>query len=452
MTVSTTARFVRRACVAGVLLAAAGIRPAAAQTAALPDSATLAAIAAAVQAQLPKTPTVTAGKDGFVITSVDKAYRLKIGGYFQIDTRIYGDRPAGTFNTFLLRRIRPSIEGTVNEKYTFRFMPDFGGGSTVLYDAYAEFTPVKGIGIRTGKFKQPVGLERLDSANALLFIERGLPTQLVATRDLGVQVGGDLRDGRVTYAAGVFNGIQDGALGDADVDNGKDLVGRLFLQPFKFTGPAPLQGLGLGIAGSSGRHDGTPTAPQLTTFRSAGQQTFFRYLADSAPATNKNKTTFAFGSHRRLNYESWYSYGRFGYQGEYAKVQEDVKKDSTAVTRLAHTAWVGNFTVLLTPDAARPDGVRPAHNFDPKNGHWGALELALRFENLKVDPAAFPKFADAAKSAKSAKGTGYGVNWYFSSTYKAQVNYSVTHFLGGASAGGNRATEKAWQTRFQVKF
>lgn len=432
--------------------AAAVATSAFAQTPALPDSATIAAIAAAVQAQLPKTPAVTAGKDGFTITSVDKAYKIKIGGYFQIDTRIYDDRPAGTLNTFLLRRIRPTLEGTVTDKYAFRFMPDFGGGSTVLYDAYGEFTPVKGVTLRAGKFKQPVGLERLTSASSLLFIERGLPTQLVATRDLGVQIGGDLRDGRISYQAGVFNGIQDGSLGDADVDNGKDIAGRLFLQPFKFTGPSALQGIGVGVAGSNGRHDGTPTAPQLTSYRSAGQQTFFRYLADAAPTTNKNKTTFAFGRHQRTNIESWYSYGRFGYQGEYATVHEDVKKDSTAVTRLAHTAWVGNFTVLLTNDVARPDGVRPAHYFDPKNGHWGAFELAVRFEDLKVDAAAFSKFADLSKSAQEAKSTAYGLNWYLTGNYKVQVNYAYTHFLGGAANKGNRPTEKAWQTRFQIKF
>ena len=44
---------------------------------------------------------------------------------------------------------------------------------------------------RFGKFKPPVGLERLVSDSDMLFVERALPTDLVPNRDVGVQVYGE---------------------------------------------------------------------------------------------------------------------------------------------------------------------------------------------------------------------------------------------------------------------
>ena len=44
----------------------------------------------------------------------------------------------------------------------------------------------RGRSLTAGKFKVPVGLERLESATDIRFIERGFPTSLVPNRDLGV--------------------------------------------------------------------------------------------------------------------------------------------------------------------------------------------------------------------------------------------------------------------------
>ena len=40
--------------------------------------------------------------------------------------------------------------------------------------------------VTAGKFKVPVGLERLQSANDIRFVERAFPTSLLPNRDLGV--------------------------------------------------------------------------------------------------------------------------------------------------------------------------------------------------------------------------------------------------------------------------
>ncbi|PYQ66426.1 MAG: porin, partial [Acidobacteria bacterium] len=169
----------------------------------------------------------TAGKDGFSLRSADGNYVLRLRGYVQLDGRFWtGDEQKPQIETFVLRRVRPIFEGTVYKIFDFRIMPDFGQGQTVLQDAYMEARFNPAFRVRAGKFKPPVGLERLQSATDLLFVERALPTNLVPNRDLGIQIGGDLLGGAVSYALGVFNGVPDGSSADADTNNDKEAAGR----------------------------------------------------------------------------------------------------------------------------------------------------------------------------------------------------------------------------------
>jgi len=148
----------------------------------------------------------------------------------------------------------------------------------VLFDAYGDVSLTPAFAVRLGKFKPPVGLERLQSATDIAFAERGLPTNLVPNRDIGVQLGGDIHTGVLTYAVGVFNGVTDLGNGDGDLNDSKDLDARVFLQPIT-TGS--LKGLGIGIAGTTGTEQGglsgTTLSSGLPAYRSAGQQTVFRY-------------------------------------------------------------------------------------------------------------------------------------------------------------------------------
>jgi phosphate-selective porin OprO/OprP len=75
--------------------------------------------------------------------------------------------------------VRPIIEGTFGGIYDFKFMPDFAQGKTVIQDAYVTGRFAPGFQVTGGKFKAPIGLERLQSANDIRFVERAHPTQLV---------------------------------------------------------------------------------------------------------------------------------------------------------------------------------------------------------------------------------------------------------------------------------
>lgn len=417
-------------------------------------AASLAATSARAQAQAPadsiaapapKSPSIGAGKDGFTLKSADSAYRIKFSGYIQADSRDYlgAPKPAGAVSTTLLRRARPIVEATVNDRYTARLMLDFGGGTTVLQDGYIDAVLKPGaLTLRTGKFKGPVGLERLLSATSLSFIERGLPTSLVPNREVGTQLSGDVSGGVASWAVGVFDGVVDGGSTDGDVDNGKDTEARLWLQPHKKKILSPLNGLGIGVAATTGVHVGTEAAPNLPTYKTTGQQTFFRYIT----STTAGGTVVASGRERRITAQGSYTYGRVGLLGEWVRASHVVSKGGVGA-ELVHRSWQGAATILLTKDQASFTGVRPSSYFDPSNGHWGAVELAARVSRLEVDPDAFPTYASPSSSAQRATAIGGGINWYLTPTYKVEVNVERTRFVGG-----NRPDEKALLTRFQIRY
>ena len=192
--------------------------------------------AAAVRAQTPATPqTPTSGFDnGFFVQSSDGDYRLAFGMVAQVDGRFSLDDPLPITNTFALRKVRPTLTGRVARYFEFKVMPDFGNGTTVVQDAYFDTRFANAFRIRVGKDKTPIGYELLQSDAFLWFPERSLASSLVPNRDVGVQAQGNIGGSKFYYAGGVFNGIPDGTSSTADVDtnNGKDLAGRIVLQPF----------------------------------------------------------------------------------------------------------------------------------------------------------------------------------------------------------------------------
>jgi phosphate-selective porin OprO and OprP len=384
-------------------------------------------------------PDITAGKDGFSIKSADGAYVLKLRGYTHFDGRFYQEddqRPAT--DTFLLRRIRPIVEGTVFKIFDFRIMPDFAQGQTVLQDGYLEgrFSPA--FRVRAGKFKAPVGLERLQSATDILFIERAFPTALVPNRDLGIQLSGDLAGGGVNWAAGYFNGVPDGGSADVDVEDRKDAAARVF-----FT---PLKGLGIGIAATQGKQTGTLSAPGLAPYRTPGQQTFFSYRTDGTAAG----TVIAGGDRTRLSPQAYLYVGPFGLLTEYVVSSQEVRR-ADVLEDLENKAWQVAASWVIAGGEPTYKAVSPKQPFDPQAHTWGAFELAARISRLEVDDDAFPLFANPASAASSAESLGIGFNWYLNRNLRVALNYEITEFEGGAT-GGDREDEKVLLSRFQISF
>ena len=403
--------------------------------------------------------TVSAGTGGFSLSSTDTNFVLKIRGYIQADARFFADDfPGGISNdTFLLRRVRPILEGTVFEKYDYRLMLDFGSGTSsttannaFVQDAYVNARLWPQFQIQAGKFKEPVGLERLQSGANLLFVERGFPTQLAPNRDVGIQVQGDLLDKRLSYAAGVFNGVADGGSGDFETaDDGKDFAGRLFAHPFENSSVAALQGFGIGVAGTLGNQEGP-----LRTFVSPGQQRFFAYRT----GVGTNATTaniVADGGHWRFSPQGYYYWGPFGLFGEYVISSQQVSRSAGGTPTLAtikNKAWQVAASYILTGEENSFKPLVPRRPFSLSNGGWGAWELTARIGQLTVDDNAFPLYANPSTSAREATAWGVGLNWHLNKNVKLNLNYEQTDFQGGDSNSFTAKGEKVILSRVQFGF
>ena len=398
----------------------------------------------------PGAPARAADAKGFTWTSADGANTLRIGGYVHSDGRFFtGDDERPATSTLTLRRVRPLLEATVAKSFDLRIMPDWGGGAATLQDAYLEFRADPKLKIRTGKFKPPVGYERLMSATAIVFAERALPTNLVPNRDVGLQVSGDLAGGALSYAVGLFDGAADGGSSDTDLDDDKEGAGRIFAVPFRHSKAAALKGLGFGVAASAGDNTGTPTATGLGSVKSPGQQTLFSYRSNG----KADSTVVAQG--RRLRWSpqaSWYA-GRFGGYGEYVESSQEIRLGSAAIDHELR-AWAITGSLALTRDEITSRGVTPKRPFDTAAGQWGALTLDGRYSALTVEASAFPIFASPTSSVSKARAAAAGLSWILNRYVKIVVDYEETHYDGGASTaqGGDRETERVVFARTQFAF
>jgi len=393
-------------------------------------------------------PTVNAGPEGFVLSSADKQYQLKLRGILQSDARYFvqGKERAGG-NTFLIRRFQPTFDGTVAGLVDFRLQLDLAPNAQPIQDGYVEVHPLREFRVRVGKFKAPVGLERLQPVVAMLFPEFALPTSLVPNREVGIQFSGDFSGGVLSYAVGAFNGSPDGGAADLNVDDNVELEGRLFSHPFRNSTLEPLKGLGLGIAGTVGSEYGTLGATQESVLRAEGQQTFFSYLT----GTTLDTTVIASGRHYRLSPQAYYFHGPLGVMAEYASSTQDVRRGADTA-RLTNSAWQLSASYVLFGGKASYEGVKPLHSVHPSEGHWGAVELGARYSGLRVDPGAFPLFADPSRSASGAQSWGAVAHWYLSGNARITFSGERTVFAGGAADGANRPTEIAFFNRFQAYF
>ncbi|MGV3581374.1 MAG: OprO/OprP family phosphate-selective porin [Methylophilus sp.] len=464
------------------------------------------------------TPVVKASEKGFGLESADGKNLIKLRGLLQADYRSFQDgandvrgrsnNRAGSLDsdgfhdandTSLLRRVRPTIEGTLNGKYDFRFTPEFAGGSSSVVDAYIDARLDPAFKIRAGKYKPFVGLERLQSGADIKFLERSYVTNaILPNRDVGISVYGDVLGDKLNYAFGINNGVVDGgnASGASEFDSNKEFTARVFATPFKDEINA-LAGLGFGIAATFTNIDGErnldftntsaadATRNGLPSYLTDGQQTFFRY----------GSTSVADGKRTRIAPQANYYYGPLGVIAEYARVNQEVSLLNSTTSNsgtafvagsnkeLNHDAWQIAASYLITGEDASFKGVKPKQDFNLDGGGWGAWEFVARYSEINLDEDTFKNaagqyaaeggttltsaYADLTKSAKSAHSWVAGVNWYLNQNAKIQLNYEHTSFDGGAlqkglaqatnnnASGSNvrdRESEDAILARFQVAF
>lgn len=389
----------------------------------------------------------TAGDKGFSLTSADGSSSLRVRGLIQVDARAFGDAPIDN-DALVIRRARIGLEGKLNKTTDYQLIGEFGNvSSTTLLDANLSLNYAPELQVKVGRFKTPVGLEQLQSDANALFIERSLVSQIAPNRDLGVQLGGELNQKTISYAIGLFNGIQDGGNNSdqKDANDGKDIAARIIFQPWVNDEGSDLAGLSFGLGGSYGLQD--TNAKVGSTYRTDGQQTFFAW----------RDTVLSTGRVSRHSPQFSYYNGGFSLLGEYIVSRTDVGLAAGSRTKLQNDAWQLAAGYVLTGEKASYKGVAPSNDFDRASGSIGAVELVGRIAALDVDNAAFTAFADRDKSATKATSYSVGVNWYLSKVTRLSLNYAHTQFdlapsANPAATAVIKNSEDAVLARLQLNF
>jgi len=389
-------------------------------------------------------PPVAATTHGLIFSTADGSTNLTVHGYAQAQNRMFDSNMNGeNVDAFLFRKIRPLFEGTLFNAIDFRFMPDFGQNQPQIQEAYLELKTFRFAKLRVGKFKMPIGLEALRQDRELTFIERSPASDLVPLRYFGAQLSGSVLSDLITYAGGYFNGSNDGANGVfTRWAHSNEGAGRVFLQPFVTTGVSMIRGFGIGLAGSSGSAFGT--IPGLKT---AAQSTFFKY----------SSKVVADGTHTRISPQAYYYAGPVGLLGEYVISSQDVlsKTKTGAVTgTMTNEAWQVTGSVMLTGEKNSYAGVVPRNSFEPTQGfrHIGAVELAVRASQVRIDSGAFPLFANAKTAPQQAMEYGIGVNWLLNRFVKVSTDYHHTKFTMATSSVSPLSDENVVLSQIQLAF
>ncbi len=425
-------------------------------------------------AEAKKQAKITFTDKGIGFTSADGANYLKLHGLVQVDNRSFFGGGAGPNNNdaFLIRRARLIFEGGFAKNYEYLIVPEFGGtsgnGTLTLLDAYINLNYNPQYQIRAGRFREPVGLEQLQSDAVAFFAERSVVSQFVPNRDIGVQLWGDVFNNTLGYAVGFFNGVPDGTNNGTNTDgnNDKNFAARLFAQPFKNDKDSFFAGLGFGVGGSIGKENNN--AGGLTGgYKTDGQQTWFGYNAatTAAPVTSG---AVANGNVSRISPQAYFYKGPVGLMAEYvvSSVEaRNVRTTAPAATnkqQLQNTAWQVSAGYVLTGEDASYKGVTPATNFSLADGTWGAFEVVARVEHADIDDGAFAgpaatRLANINTSASGISAYGVGLNWYLSKTVRASFDYFHTQFdLAPGAAPAATAViahdENAFVTRLQLTF
>jgi len=379
-------------------------------------------------------------RDGLWFSTADAGTHLQVHGYVQADDRMFLSNIHGEpVDTFLFRKLRPLFEGSLANNVDFRFMPDFGQNNPQIQEAFLELKTLPFAKLRVGKFKEPIGLEALRQDRDLTFVERSMASDLVPLRYIGAQISGSVLSNSITYEGGYFNGSSDGSNGVfTQWTSGNEAAARAFFHPFATTRISAIRGLGIGAGGSAGSQRGA-----IAGLKTVGQATWFKY----------SSTTVADGQHNRLAPQAYYYVGPFGLMGEYVISSQQVFNKGR-IGRMRNEAWQAAGSVVLTGEKNAYSGVHARNAFEPGRGfgHFGALELAFRYSQVRIDGDAFPHFANVATAPRFAAETGIGFNWYLTRYVKLQTEYEHTGFRMAAGNTTPLHSENLLLNQIQLSF
>ena len=419
------------------------------------------------------TPVVKEKDGAFTLESANGRNSISLTGRMHLDYRFNDafidgrgdDRDTQSLaDQFELRRARLGVKGKFANDFKYEIVGNLPGTATIDV-AFLDWAKYDAFQIRTGKFKQPFGLEQLTSSNNIALMERSYVDQTVPAKKVGFQVMGSPKAG-FTYALSTFqphdtelnisggnraSGAARGTINFAEIMGNKEAIMHL--------GVAALEeNYTLGTSSSSqtssagdGKQRGT-----ISSFRTSGRglSNAFRGQVGGEPCVEAVPVSgdpayraFACPSefsasvrHKAYGLEGIYASGPFKLVGEYSQGDYRGNKAANITSYDTKTYYVeaGWFITGEKYASSYKNGVfssfKPNNEFDIDKGQWGAVELLARVEGYDVDNISasgdgrVQGSKNTASTEAGAKTYTGGVRWILNPNVVIKANYAYTKF------------------------
>ena len=204
----------------------------------------------------------------------------------------------------------------------------------------------------------------------------------------------------------------------------------------------------LGTYGDKGANLTQPYGPTLEDLRWG--PTIFHDITTARERSGN--TVVADGLHWRATGQGYYYVGPIGVLAEYVRSTEHVVMNGTH-ERVVADSWQALFQWVLTGEDATYNSVTPRHPFDPKQGTWGAFDVAARIGHIGLgsDQVFDTGYADPTKSVSNAWSTGAGVDWFANRSVRAVLDVRSIWFTFVVKTG-DRLSETSITGRVQLAF
>jgi hypothetical protein len=329
-------------------------------------------------------------------------------------------------------------------------------------DDYLAYAPAgDALILQAGQFDVPFTMENRTSDAETDFIERAMTARTLGAprnKDVGAMAHGLLADGRLYYAAGLFNGEGPGF---RNLDNQVDAIGRLVWAPLA-AGDGPWRRLAIGASGWRGNHVLGPLAPVQAT---PGGVVFFHpswALGPGLPggAVHEQGNTLAVAGELNLPLGE-----RLGLRAEVVWKKQhlvDGTLDGAAFTPVGSATldgiagygelwfWVlGDPHLHPRPGQELPWRPTPA----PQPLLVDSLMVALRGEVLKEDltSQASTLGDPGIATTRVVSGTA-GVNYWRGRFVRVSANYILNQWSGTSETVKTLAAASRWEHEVLVRF
>lgn len=360
-----------------------------------------------------------------VFESEDGNFRWWIDSRIQIDGAYYFENKNRMSNGTQLRRLTFAVKTTLWRDWQVELDVDFAEAVSTksqidLRDMWVKYTfPNFNLSLQAGNFKEPFGMERLNSSRLLTFLERTAVSNAIP---LGRRVGVSARYwneyGQLTAA---IMGHETGTR----IDKGQEDEGFSTNLRGSF---APINKFGhnlhIGGAYSYKIPDATSDLPKNSIEVNARTETYVF-----------NPKFLHTGTITDVNYwnrycgELMYINGPFYFQSEY---MESVIKRWYGKTDVNLRGGYVMASYMLTGETRKyfvDEGeIGPIQQ--PKHS-WGALELAARYSVTNLNDRS------AGVMGGQSNQLTFGINYYPNMNIKIQLNYSIVNLDDYATRKGN---------------